>query len=736
MLPDKYPMPRFEEIVSKLTGGNEFTIIDLKDAYLQMEVHKSVQQYLVVSTHKGFFKYTRLPFGIKIATGVFQRKMDQVLAGLEGVACLLDDVIITASTREQHMARVREVLKRFTESGIRVQHSKCKWFQKSVSYLGHQIDRNGIHPTEKHIQCLRQLPSPTSVRELRSFLGSMNYFGKFIPNLQSICVPLHELLRKGEKWAWTQQHEDIVGKLRNMLSASDTLTHYNESLPLILATDASDVGLGAALFHKFQDGSEKPIAFASRRLDRAESKYSIIEKEALGLIFGVTRFEQYLYGRHFEVRTDHKALTKLFGEHDQIPRVVSNRIARWALILSAYDYTISYQQGKDNNTADFLSRFPENESNRTPEECLGNSNQAHLFHLRLEDLHISTTILRDTTRSDPLLSKVISYINTSWPFETEIERDLLPFYRKREELSYENGVLLWLGRLIIPSKLRNRILEMLHEGHPGIVAMKSKSRFQVWWPKLDSDIENFLRSCTGCQENRQKDTEVPIFSWTIPSEVWSRVHIDFAGPFLGKMWLVVVDARSKWLEVIPTNGTTTRTTINHLQELFSRYGYPHTIVSDNGPQLTSFEFKSFCDSLNIKHARITPYHPKSNGLAERCVRTFKERMKASKADRNNLNEKLNSFLFAYRSTARRSTGKTPAYMMFGHELRSKLDLLRPSVEAKVDQELVQQRKIKLKGRKRCSSWRFCLGTQHFRKRLSKRESVRSQRTLFLHSQIG
>lgn len=242
MLADKYPMPRFVEIISKLTVGKQFSVIDIKDAYLQMEVYPSVQQYLVISTHKGFFKYSRLPFGIKIASGAFQRKMDQVLAGLEGVACLLDDVIITAPTRVKHMETLREVLKRFMEAGIRVQYSKCQWFQQSVSYLGHQINSQGIHPTEEHVQCLRNIPSPKNIRELRSFLGSLNYFRKFIPHLQTICSPLHQLLQKEEKWIWTTRHEDTVCKLRNILSTSDSLTHYDESLPLIIATDASDVG--------------------------------------------------------------------------------------------------------------------------------------------------------------------------------------------------------------------------------------------------------------------------------------------------------------------------------------------------------------------------------------------------------------------------------------------------------------------------------------------------------------
>ncbi|XP_039298111.1 uncharacterized protein K02A2.6-like [Nilaparvata lugens] len=220
--------------------------------------------------------------------------------------------------------------------------------------------------------------------------------------------------------------------------------------------------------------------------------------------------------------------------------------------------------------------------------------------------------------------------------------------------------------------------------------MKGKTRFQVWWPGLDKDLEEHVKHCTACQENRNRDVEMPLFSWTLPTEVWSRIHIDFAGPFLGKMWLVVVDARSKWLEVIPMSTTTTKSTINILQDLFSKFGYPRIIVSDNGPQLTSYEFQNFCKELNIKHARITPYHPKSNGLAERCVRTFKERMGISKGSTGTLQEKLNKFLFAHRTSPKRATGKTPAFMMFGRELRCKIDLLLPDVNDRVDEELVRQ----------------------------------------------
>lgn len=698
IIPENYPLPTFEEIASRLAGGREFTVIDLKDAYLQMEVDPSVQKYLVIATHKGYYRYTRMPFGIKIATSKFQHKMDQLLAGLDGVASLLDDVIITGNTREQHIERVRAVLQILSNAGIRAQKAKCKWFQESVTYLGHRLDKHGIHPTQKHIEALRNMPSPQNTKELRSFLGTVNYYSKFVPHLQTLCAPLHDLLRKGTQWKWTKKEEDIATKLKHYLSTGDTLAHFDSKLPVILTSDASDVGVGAAIFHKYPDGSEKPIAFASRRLDSAERKYSVVDKEALALIFGVTRFNQYLYGRKFEIRTDHKPLVRLFGEHDQIPKIVSNRLSRWALTLSSYDYTIVHQKGKDNITADLLSRFPLDDKSKSQEERLGNNKNGNLFHLRVQDINLTVQELRNATAKDKLLSKVIPYIEHGWPSEkTTLPEELHQYSCRREELSFEHGVVLWLGRIVIPNKLRQPIMTLLHEGHPGIAAIKSKAKFQVWWPNMDKHLEEFVQQCSGCQENRPKDTEVPVFSWTVPTEVWSRLHIDYAGPFQGKMWLIIVDAKSKWLEVIPTNNTSSANTILMLREVFTRFGLPRVIVSDNGPQFASFEFESFCKNLNIKHARITPYHPRTNGLAERCVRTFKERMEASKHDGGSLNERLQSFLLADRTSTKRSTGKTPSQMMFGRNIRTKIDLLRPDVNSKMEMEQLKQRENKKHG---------------------------------------
>ena len=244
---------------------------------------------------------------------------------------------------------------------------------------------------------------------------------------------------------------------------------------------------------------------------------------------------------------------------------------------------------------------------------------------------------------------------------------------------------------MVPKSLQARILHMLHEGHPGIGSMRALARIYVWWPNIDEDIERYVKRCHSCQENRQNEPETLLYSWNAPTEPWARIHIDYAGPFEGKYWLVVIDAYSKWLEIVAHQSITTLSTIKSLREIFSRFGVPKIIVSDNGTQFASKKFEAFCYSNNIIHAKSTLYHPKTNGLAERAVRTFKGRMKASKGSAADWELRLQRFLIAYRNTPQKSTGRAPAELLIGRKIRTKLDLLKPDVSKNIDKALIEQK---------------------------------------------
>lgn len=687
LIQDQHIMPTFTELTNRLVNGKKFSVIDLKDAYLQMEIAEDCRKYLIIATHLGYFRYKRLPFGISSGPAIYQRYMERLLKDISQVGIYLDDIIVTGKTESEHRNNLRIVFQRLRQAGIRVKLKKCRFMQESVNYLGHRLDSHGIHPSEEKVEAIKRTPAPKNVKELRSFLGAVNYHETFLPNLHGICSDLHRLSGKNERWKWTQKHEDTFQKVKDMLSSTATLVPYDETRSIIIACDASEQGLGAVLLQIMGDKQERPIAYASRTLTEVEKKYAPIDREALALIFGVTKFKMYIWGRHFILRTDHKPLERIFGEKRDLPKVINNRLIRWALNMNQYSYKIEYRNGSENVCADALSRLPLASTVQSEEE------KDYIKSIRdekFDDMALSAAKVKKATEKDEHLVKIIQYVEKGWPNFTEDDK-LRPFIERKSEISVEEGVILWNGRVVIPDLLKNKVLATLHEGHPGIAAMRALSRYYVWWPKIDSDVEKWVKGCRACQENRINEAEVPLYSWNIPDGPWERVHVDFAGPFQGKQWFILVDAFSKWVEVIPMKKITSERLINKLRELFARYGVPKQLVSDNGPSFTSNEFQQFMNGNGVRHIRSTPYHPKTNGLAERFVRTFKQRFLSTKYDEVSESLKLQRFLICYRNTPHKTTGKCPAELFLGRRLPEKLDRIKPNIKDKMEWELWKQK---------------------------------------------
>ena len=352
---DVHPLPRTEELFAALSGGQKF---DLSHAYQQLPLDEHSKKLVTINTHKGLYRYNRLPFGVASAPAIFQRTMDSILQGLDNVVCFIDDILITGCDDSTHLWTLEKVLQRLHSHGVVVKKEKCVFMSESVEYLGHILNSQGMQPTPNKIEAIINAPNPRNVQELRSFLGLMNYYNKFIPHLASILHPLHCLLRKKSKWEWSEACDKAVERAKRELVSPRVLMHYTPKLPLRLATDASAYGVGAVLSHVCEDGSERPIAFASRSLSLSEQNYAQIEKEALSILFGVRKFYQYLYGQHFTLITDHKPLTTIFGPKTGIPPMAAARMQRWALYLSAFFYSIEYRRTDCHGNADGLSRLP------------------------------------------------------------------------------------------------------------------------------------------------------------------------------------------------------------------------------------------------------------------------------------------------------------------------------------------------------------------------------------------
>ena len=404
MKTEGYPLPTLQDLFSTLAGGTVFTKLDLKQAYQQLEVDEASQECLTINTHKGLYRYTRLPFGVSSAPSIFQATMDQILQGISNTICYLDDILVMGKNMTEHLKTLEEVLQRLQNHGLRVRSKKCHFLQQSVEYLGHKIDSSGIDPTSAKIKAMVEAPTPKNLSELKSYLGLLNYYGHFLPNLSSMIQPLNQLQSKSQKWVWSPACQQAFEVNKQALVDSPALAHYDATKPLQLACDASPFGVGAVLSQYDDKGKERPVAFASRTLSAAEKIYAQIEREALALIYGVRKFHLYLYGCECTLLTDHKPLTSILGPKVGIPTLAAAHMQRLALTLSAY-YNIAYCKAKENTNTDAMSRLPS-----SPSESEMETDNDVFQTTYLDKLPIRSEDIEQATKCDGVLSQVLQLL--------------------------------------------------------------------------------------------------------------------------------------------------------------------------------------------------------------------------------------------------------------------------------------------------------------------------------------
>ena len=351
---------------------------------------------------------------------------------------------------------------------------------EEVVYLGHRINREGIQPMDEKVQAISKTPRPTNTSELWAFLGLVNFYGKFMNNLSTVLAPLYKLLRKGVAWQWKLAQDKAFERAKELLRSPQLLVHYDPNKDLVLTCDASPYGLGAVLAHKMDDGPERPIEYASRTLSPAEKNYAQIDKEALAIVFGVKRFHRYLYGRRFTICSDHKPLMYIFGKVRATSHTASAQIQRWALTLMGYQYTIVHWPGEEVANADGLSHLPVPSITKDPPKPYDTVLLMEWLNASL----VTAAQIREWTNRDPCLSKVRKLVMEGWT-EEQMEGKLEPFSTRKDELSVENGCVLWGTQVVVPPQLQSRVINELHAGYPGIGRMKSFTRSYVWWPSMN-----------------------------------------------------------------------------------------------------------------------------------------------------------------------------------------------------------------------------------------------------------
>ena len=473
----------------------------------------------------------RLIFGVTSAAEVYQRVLQQVLQGLEGCKNIPDDIVVYDHTEAEHN-NLSKVLERLFENNLTLNREKCKFGKTELRFMGHILTSDGVKPDTDKIKTIQQTQAPTTPKEIRSFLGLVQYCAKFIKDYATLSEPLRQLTRKNAKWERNENHQKSFEILRNSLLNHDVLAYFKTERPVKIIVDASPVGLGAILVQEQPDKSYRPISYARRTLSQPERNYSQTEREALGVFWGIERFKMYLQGGEFIVITDHKPLEVIYNSKTHNP---PPRIQRWLMKLQPDVFTVKYEPGA-NNAADLLSRSPV-ESTKQERESVADE---YISFVTMHSIPKAITYeeVVNKTKSDEELQKVHASIKSNrWD---KTDPNILPFYQQRHNLTTSKDIILKQNNLVVPHCLRTQILEIAHEGHQSVVKCKQHLREKVWWPGMDKDTEKLISSCHACQITSQPPSPPPVKMTKSPSDPWEKVGIDICGSFPTWEYLFVI----------------------------------------------------------------------------------------------------------------------------------------------------------------------------------------------------
>lgn len=532
--------------------------------------------------------------------------------------------------------------------------SKCEFGVSQIRFLGHVITSTGVHANPEAVH----FKTPTSVNDVRSFLGMANQLGKFSQKLSELSQPMRDLLCSNTEWYWGDAQERAFRDVKNELSKSVELAVYDPEKETVIQSDASRHGIGATLSQIQIDDTLRMVCAASRSLTETQQRYATIEQEALAIVWACEKFRNYIVGLHVRIQTDHKPLVPLFNDIslDKLPV----RIQRFRLRMMRYCYTVEYITGKDNVVADALSRStasPTKVDELFVEEVESYAEQSINFCASPKRL----VEMRRLQAHDEVLAQVLKYVRTSWPpYISSADSLLRPFWESRGQLTIVDDVLVYENRIVIPQSERLDVLQRLHEGHLAITKCRERAKQLVWWPGMTQRIAEMVRNCNTCR-TQANDVAEPLLPTAFPTRPWEHVGSDLF--YCKKRWyLLLVDYYSRFIEVSLLAELSTHEVIEHMKSHFARHGIPEILTSDNGPQYASDEFRKFSEGkYYFQHVTSSPRYPQSNGAAERAVQTIKSIMK--KADDPYLG------LLAYR-TSPLGNGVSPAELLMGRKLRS------------------------------------------------------------------
>lgn len=701
---DSYPLPRIDEALDCVSGSKWFSSLDLRSGYWQVEMAPDSRAKTAFTIGRGLWQFKVMPFGLCNSPATFERLMERVLGPTPRSACVvyLDDLLVHAATFAEALSNLRLVLERIQAANLRLSPKKCHLLQQEVRFLGHVVGPAGVSTDPEKVIAVRDWPTPTSTKEVRSFLGLASYYRRFVHAFADKARPLHQITEKGRRFQWTEACEGSFQALRKALTQTPVLALPDMQRPFILDTDASNEGLGAVLSQP-SEGGERVVAYYSRALSREERNYCVTRRELLAVVQATKHFKPYLYGTEFLLRTDHASLRWLLSFKEP-----EGQVARWIEALQGLTFNTEHRRGSRHTNADALSRRPcadqachhcsrlesrEQQQTcqvtvravgtpRAPSEGLS---PAKVGELQCLDDHLGPVIHWLKQGGPPSREEAGPHSTTTKALLGQWDSLMLHdgcLYRAWEEP--RRGGRSW--QLVIPRALQQQVLQMVHGapgvGHFGITKTLRRLQDRFYWGRCRRDVERFCRRCGTCNAKKGPvgQTRAPLQQYRVGAPM-ERVGVDVVGPLPvsedgNRYILTVMDYFTKWPEAYAIPNQLTSTIVDCLVDgMFTRFGVPEELHSDQGRNFESQVFGEVCRRLGVNKTRTTPLHPQSDGLVERFNRTLVTQLAMlTSTHQRDWDRHLPLVLMAYRSAVQESTGCTPASLMFGRELRTPVDL--------------------------------------------------------------
>ena len=737
---NSYPLPRVDELFDRLQGAKYFSKIDLRSGYHQIRIAEGDEPKTAFRTRYGHFEFLVLPFGLTNAPATFMHLMHQAFRQYldDFVLVFLDDILIYSKTLEEHESHVRKVLEVLRKQKLYAKESKCEFFRTEVEFLGHMVGRDGIRMMEDKVKAIAEWPEPKNVRDIRAFLGTAGYYRKFIKDFSRMASPLSELTKETVKFCWGPLQQKAFVDLKHAMQTGPVLVLPDPNLPFVVHTDASGFATGAVL-QQDQGKGLQPIAFMSKKMLDAETRYPVHEQELLAIINSLSNWRHYLSGRKFIVKTDHKSL-----QYFKTQPMLSGRQSRWKDVIANFDFDIEYVEGPSNAVADGLSRRADHQhssdllkaapvplSNSVAATASLNAPRIALIQSSRELLSLSvmnqtSDVIVPSNNSAAVRLNAVSAVSqvessslvealaTAAQSDLAYQAELIKSRLSSDPIQVKSGRLYYQDRIVVPDDpaLRIRILAECHDsalgGHMGKDKTIEQVKRRFYWKGMDDFIHHYVISCDTCQRNKpsQQSPMGLLMPLPIPSRPWQQVSMDLITNLprsrSGNDAIVVfVDKLTKMVHYVAckTSVTALELATLFLREVVRLHGVPDSILSDRDPRFIANFWRSFWAQLGTTLTMSTAYHPQTDGQTEIANRTLEGMLRSFINFRqDDWDQHLTSVELAVNNAKQASTGFSPFYLNYGQEVVLPLDravagLLPPNNPTAIDR--IQQLKSAL-----------------------------------------